>query len=47
MAGKAKLCYMNADSFIVYMKTHDIYKNIAENVEARFDLSNYELHTIT
>ena len=41
--GKAKLCYMDIDSFIVYIKTDDIYKDIAEDVETRFDISNYEL----
>ena len=40
---KAKLCYMDADSFIAYIKTDDIYKDIAEDVETRFDTSNYEL----
>ena len=30
-------------SFIVYIKTDDIYKGIAEDVETRFDTSNYEL----
>ena len=40
---KAKLCYMDTDSFIVYIKTDDIYKDITENVETRFDTSNYEL----
>ena len=40
---KAKLCYMDADSFLVYIKTGDIYKVIAEDVETRFDTSNYEL----
>ena len=30
--------------FIVYIKTNDIYKDIAEDVETRFDISNYELH---
>ena len=40
---KAKLCYMDTDSFIVHVKTDDIYKNIAENVETRFDTSNYEI----
>ena len=29
--------------FILYMKTNYIYKDIAENVETRFDTSNYEL----
>ena len=40
---KVKLCYMDTDSFIVYIKTEDIYKDIAEDVETRFDTSNYEL----
>ena len=31
------------DSFIVYIKTDDIYKDIAEDVETRFDTSSYEL----
>ena len=34
---KAKLCYMDTNSFIVYIKTDDIYKDIAEDVETRFD----------
>ena len=29
---KAKLCYMDTDSFIVYIKTDDIFKYIAEDV---------------
>ena len=41
--GKAHLCYMDADSFIVYIKTNDIYEGIAEDVETRFDTSIYEL----
>ena len=40
---KAKLCYMDTDSFRVCIKTDDIYKDIAEDVETRFDTSNYEL----
>ena len=40
---KVKLFYMDTDSFIVYIKTDDNYKDIAENVESRFDTSNYEL----
>ena len=34
---KAKLCYMDTDSFIVYIKTDDIYKNIAKDVDTTFD----------
>ena len=40
---KVKLCYMDTDSFIIYIKTDDIYKDFVENVETRFDTSNYEL----
>ena len=41
---KAKLCYMETDiRFIVYIKTDDIYKDIAEDVKTRFDISNYGL----
>ena len=40
---KAKLCYMDTDSFIVYIKIDEIYKDIAEDVETRFDTLNYEL----
>ena len=34
---KVKLC------FIVYIKTDDIYKDIPENLETRFDTSSLEL----
>ena len=34
---------MDTDSFFVYIKTDDIYKDIAEDVETRFDTSSYEL----
>ena len=36
---KAKLCYMDRDSFIVYIETDNIYKDIAVNVETRLDTS--------
>ena len=39
----AKLCYMDTDSLIVHAETDDIYKDIAEDVETRFDTSNFEL----
>ena len=38
-----KLCYMDTDSFIVYVNTDDVYKDIAEDTEARFDNSNFEI----
>ena len=34
---KVKLCYIDTDSLIVYIKSDDIYKDIAEDVEIRFD----------
>ena len=34
---KAKICYMDTDSFIVHMKTDNIYKDIAEDVKTRFE----------
>ena len=40
---KAKFCYMDIDSSIVQIKTDDIHKEIAEDVETRFDISNFEL----
>ena len=39
----AKLCYMDTGNFTVHVYTDDIYKDIAEDVETRFDTSNYEL----
>ena len=36
---------MDIDIFIVYIKTEDIYKDIAEDVETRFDTSNHELES--
>ena len=40
---KPKLCYTDADSFLVYIKREAIYLDIAKDVEARCDISNYEL----
>ena len=40
---KAKLCYIDTECFIVYIKTEDIYANIRRDVEVRFYTSNYEL----
>ena len=38
----AILCYMDTDSFVIYMKTEDFYKDIAGDVERWFDTSNYD-----
>ena len=46
-AKKAKMCYMNTDSFIVHPKTDGNYRDIPEDVETRFDTSNYELECIS
>ena len=40
---KAKLFYMDTESFVVDVKTGDIYKDIAEYAERWFNTSNYEL----
>ena len=38
-----KLCYMDTDSLIMNIKTKDFYKDIARDVEERFDTSNYDV----
>ena len=38
-----KLCYMDTDSLIMNIKTKDFYKDIAQDVEERFDTSNYDV----
>ena len=40
---KAKLCYMDIDSFTINIKTKDVYEDIASDIE-RFDTSNYEVN---
>ena len=39
----AKLCYMDTDNLIMNIKTKDFYKDIAKDVEERFDTSNYSV----
>ena len=39
-----KMCYVDTDSFIMNIKTNDFYKDIANDVENRFDTSNYEVN---
>ena len=39
----AKLCCKDTDSFIIHIKTEDFCKEIANDVEKRYDISNYEL----
>ena len=38
-----KLCYIDTDSCIFHVKTDDIYKDVAKEVETRFDTSNFEI----
>ena len=38
-----KLCYMDTDSFIVSMKTDDIYKDIADSYEIVIALKKDDL----
>ena len=37
-----KLCYMDTDSFVIHIKTNDFYNDISDDVDNRFDTSNYE-----
>ena len=39
---RLKLCYMDTDSFIVHIETEDFYKDIAKDVNKRFDTSGYD-----
>ena len=39
-----KLCYMDTDSFVMNIETKDFYKDTANDVEKRFDTSNYEVN---
>ena len=41
-----KLCYMDTNSFIMNIKTEDFCKDIANDVEKRFDISNYECDSL-
>ena len=39
-----KLCYMDTDSFVMNIKMNDFDKDISNDVEKRFDMSNYEVN---
>ena len=39
---RAKLCYMDTDSFIIHIKTEDFFQDISDDVEKWFDTSNYD-----
>ena len=38
-----KLCYMDTDNCVMHIKTNDFYKDIYDDVDNRFDTSNYEV----
>ena len=38
-----KLCYMDTDTFVMHIKINDFYKDISDDVDNRFDTSNYEV----
>ena len=40
--GKAKLCYTDTDSFIIYIITENFFEDISNDVEKWFDTSNYD-----
>ena len=35
---------MDTDSFIIHIETENVYEDIADNVEKRFDTSNYKVN---
>ena len=39
---KARPCYMDTDSFVMYIKTEDFYNDIASDFERWFDRSKYD-----
>ena len=39
---RAKLCYTDNYSFIIYIKTKDFFEDISNDVERWFDTSNYD-----
>ena len=39
-----KLCYMDTDSFIMYIKTEDFCNDITDDAEKIFDASNYDVN---
>ena len=39
---KAKLCYMDTDSFVIHIFTEDFFKDISNDVERWLDTSNYD-----
>ena len=38
-----KLCHLDIDTFIIHIKTEDVYEDIVDDVVKRLDISNYEV----
>ena len=38
---RAKLCYTDTGSFIIYFKTEDFFEDLSNDVEKWFDTSNF------
>ena len=34
---KVRICYMDTDSFVMYIKTEDVYKDISNDIDRWFD----------
>ena len=39
---RAKLCYTDTDSFVIYIKTEYLFEDISNDVEKWFDTSNHD-----
>ena len=39
---RAKLCYTDTDSFIIYIRTEDFFEDISSDVEKWYDTFNYD-----
>ena len=39
---RANLCYIDTNTFIIYIKTEDFFEDISNDVEGWFDTSNYD-----
>ena len=39
---KARLCYMDTDRFIIYIKKEDFFQDISNDVEKWFDTSSFD-----
>ena len=42
---RIRLCYTDTDSFIMHIKTEDFCKDITDDVEKKYDTSNYTVET--